>query len=211
MPHYNLLKKKYQSTIRSLYTTRVANTLKLKQIAANNGDKRIKLIRKTLDSGFGLKRSPQQVNFHKHFEYSCLPAIYGDDEWISEGPRVMQEMGIKQLKKETIVVARRRIGKTYALAMFCVALLYHCPGMDILIFSISQRTSNKFMTLCISLLKKLDLSSFIKLKDNYEEFKMANAFDESDIRVLKCRPGNVNVCLFFSLSLLCGLLYGTFL
>lgn len=131
------------------------------------GDIRLQAIRKLLDS-VGIIRSSDQIAFHEAFLAACLPKIY-KEKWSENSVRVMRDMKLKEIEYEVLAMTPRRWGKTWSVALFCLALLVCVPGIKICVFSTGKRASGGLMQIVLDFLSKLpDGLSRVK-KQNQEE------------------------------------------
>jgi hypothetical protein len=117
------------------------------------GDQRLRKLRYYLNN-MGLQRSPDQINFHAHFEQAILPLIYGD-EWNQHSTRVMRELAITELKTEVLCMTPRRFGKSWAIAMFVLAAMLAVPGIKLAVFSPGSRASSSLMKLVLKFAKSI--------------------------------------------------------
>jgi hypothetical protein len=111
------------------------------------GDLRLLKLRWYL-SNTGFSRSADQVNFHEHFIQACLPLIFGD-EWDKNSVRVMKQFKITELKSEVLCMTPRRFGKSWAIAMFVIAMMLAVPGVKLAVFSPGKRASDSLMKLVL--------------------------------------------------------------
>lgn len=103
------------------------------------GGLRFKAVQEQLD-GFGVVRSADQRTFHEAMFNATLPLIYGDS-WDECSTSVMRARKIERVEQEALILAPRRWGKTWAVAMYVAALLLHVPGIKIAVFSPTGRQS----------------------------------------------------------------------
>lgn len=90
--------------------------------------------------------SADQQAFFTQFTNASLPRIYGKD-WNDQSARVMAERGITEIITEVMVMTPRRFGKTYAIAMFNLAIMLAVPGTIINVYSPGSRASTSLMKL----------------------------------------------------------------
>jgi hypothetical protein len=131
------------------------------------GDKRLRDIQRMLESGIGITRSPDQVLFHTCFILACLPKIYGE-QWNDHSLRVMKEFEVDKIDPEVLIVTARRWGKTYAVAMFVVALLLCVPGIQIAIFSTGSRASGSLYDIVMMMISRIP-DGFNRIVKNTKE------------------------------------------
>ena len=137
-----------------------------------DGDKRLRHIR-TLLSTFSEIRSEQQKEFHDKFLIACLPHIYGKD-WEAHRIRVLEQFKIKRIRFEVMAVTPRRFGKSWAVAMFCAALLLAVPSIRICVFSTGKRASGSLMELVTKFINKVPGGNERICKKTEEQLFLAN-------------------------------------
>jgi hypothetical protein len=118
------------------------------------GDQRLRRIRTMLESGLKIERSEDQILFHDAFIEASLPKIYGSD-WNNHCIRVMEEFSIQKIRSEVMVITARRIGKTWSVAMFVLALLLNVAGIQIAIFSTGSRASGSLYDILMNMLSEI--------------------------------------------------------
>jgi len=138
--------------IPSRYEQAINKNITNKNIGCS-GDRRLAAIRDCLNLLVD-ERSPDQTVMHDAFILAVLPLIYGK-EWESNCIRVMQEHNITRIRSEVICLTPRRFGKTYAVAMFATALLLHCPGIIICIFSTGNRASTFMREIILKMMMRI--------------------------------------------------------
>jgi hypothetical protein len=101
-----------------------------------------------------LYRSPQQKDFHMAFLGACLRIVYGA-AYTKERHRIMVKYQFDSKKQQVLVCAPRRLGKTYATALFAIVMAIVLPGIEISIFSPGQRQSVALMGHIYTFMKRL--------------------------------------------------------
>lgn len=99
-------------------------------------------------------RSPTQKEFHKSYLAACLRIIYGDD-YEKERHRVMAKYDFESKKQQVLICAPRRMGKTFATALFAIVFTVNVPGTEMSIFSPGKRQSVALMGHVFTFMKKL--------------------------------------------------------
>lgn len=135
------------------------------------GDLRLSRLRWYLNS-MGFQRSADQMNFHEHFIQAVLPLIYGD-EWDQNSVRVMREFGITELKSEVLCMTPRRFGKSWAIAMFVLAMMLAVPGIKLAVFSPGSRASGSLMKLVQKFMRNIPDAMRRDLGGNKERIYIA--------------------------------------
>lgn len=141
--------------------------------------------------------SIQQKKFHKSALSGCLRMIYGKD-FDKEKHRVMRKYNFKCRKQQCLITAPRRLGKTYAIAMLVIVLMYMCCEEVVSIFSPSDRQSKMLVTTILSLMRKVDLgnnivshnATCIVIRTKYGKTSKINAYP-AVVRTLKGVEGSV--------------------
>lgn len=120
------------------------------------GDRRVKKLRELFTQGFKTRVRPgddpeafkrivpssDQLNFLNWCMFSCLPHIYGTEEWPTHCARVLKEWGLgDEVRYFIMMVTARRVGKTYAVGMFDSGMISVVPGMTIAVYSTGRRAS----------------------------------------------------------------------
>lgn len=103
--------------------------------ALHPGDLIVDNINRDLDKVY---RSPTQKDFHKSYLGGCLRIIYGDS-YEKERHRVMAKYGFESKKQQVLICAPRRMGKTFATALFAIVFCINVPTTEMSIFSPGKR------------------------------------------------------------------------
>jgi len=168
-----------------------------KNLVQTTGEKRLRLLRTTLNKldGMGFMRSAHQREFHESFIGACLPQIYGKDLHRLL-PQILRENNLEEIHQEIMVCCPRRWGKTMAVALFAAAYLWSQPDAEILIYSISKRTSTMLMAKVYNILMCLSGGPHVVRTHNQEELEIVNAHGGSS--VCRCYPSSPKISnLFF--------------
>jgi hypothetical protein len=138
---------------RALVSRESYSTNPMRDLQRSSGDDRLRGMMRDLDR-FGVVRTGVQKLFHFWFTQAILELIYGD-EWDTNALRVMEDMGLNSINHEVTVMTPRRFGKTYAVAMFVVAVLLNVPGIRIGIFSTCKRASGSLMKIAMKFINEV--------------------------------------------------------
>lgn len=141
------------------------------------GDVTMNMILRDLDR---VGRSSTQKEFHHAYLAACLRIIYKDD-YEKERHRVMVKYGFESKKQQVLVCAPRRMGKTFATALFAIVFSINCPGSEISIFSPGKRQSVALMGHIYTFMKKLGEDDRILRKN--EEKMVLRAHDGTDSKI----------------------------
>lgn len=178
-------------------TTKIIRASVVKPTAS--GDEILEKMQYLLETGFGVSRSPTQVQIHKEFIESCLPKIY-EATWTNNSARIMKQFNVKQLIQEVLVVMPRRRGKTYSTAMFAAAALLCIPGCSCIIFSTGERTAKMLMTVITDMIERSFANGALKKEDFHFETNNKETMvffgPDGTKRSLMCLPGSVRVNYF---------------
>ena len=125
--------------------------------------------------------SDQQYEFMTNVFDTCIASIYGDD-FSSRRADLMRKRNWKHFKKIVLLLCARRFGKTVGCAMAAALLMYVCPkGIRMLVFSVSQDVSSRFMAQVKKLFYSLPGGRERMLVDNTHTFHV-RAIDERSTR-----------------------------
>jgi hypothetical protein len=135
---------------------------------ATSGDQKLELLEWWLNN-MGVERSPDQRLFHRYFINTMLAKIYGPAEWNEVGLRVLKERGLDELRTEVLATTPRRWGKTWAVALFVLALMLACPGIRVCVFSTGKRASSSLMEIMMQFMNNVPSLQQRIVKQNQEE------------------------------------------
>lgn len=103
-----------------------------------------------------LPRSTQQRRVHHAAVRTCLRLFFSPEEFQRNASSILDYFKVSgELLPELCVVANRRFGKTYAVAMLAAALLFACPNTKIRVFSTNLRTSVNLISYIAMFLKMI--------------------------------------------------------
>lgn len=85
-----------------------------------------------------------QKMFIQSFIQSCVPLIFGND-WNNCMNDFLHEFKLDVINPYTITISPRRMGKSWSIAIFILALLWCVPGIQIGIFSTGGRASESLL------------------------------------------------------------------
>ena len=140
----------------------------------SSGDKRLADVNYWL-THLGVDRSPDQALFHEHFINACLPKIVGELEWNENSVRIMESRSLSKIAYEVVAVCPRRWGKTWAVALFVLALMLAVPGIRICVFSTGKRASGSLMEIVTTMMNNRSELASRKVKENQEELYLSGA------------------------------------
>jgi hypothetical protein len=75
---------------------------------------------------------------------SCAPFLFGD-VWELCKHSLFNRLKITALKPWTVVMLPRQFGKTLLVSLMCAQLLYDCPQIYIIVFSVNQNSANRLL------------------------------------------------------------------
>lgn len=168
--HYKTQSKREESTW-NIRTREELSLDELRDLNSGDGDDRLAMIHKTLESFGSLKRAPHQVQFQRHLITSCLPHIY-KGEWEWNQLRILKQHNLKRINYEVFIIAPRRFGKTYTISMMVAALLLCVIGIRIIVLSTCKRAS-------LSLARTV--KKFIELSTTHEGAKRIHRMSEEEL------------------------------
>lgn len=172
---------------------RIVNPVELNKYHVT-GRETLNIIREILDS-FGMERSDMQKTFHEDMIGACAKLIFGPD-LLAELDDLLIELGIDELTQQFMAITPRRMGKTYSVAMFVVALMFGVKGLEQAIFSTGRRASQKLIELVYRLMCKIPGMRESIVKHNVETIWIQGPYGEDDVRKVFSYPSNVRISLF---------------
>lgn len=117
------------------------------------GDLRLRKLEYMLDAS-GIKRTDDQILFHQPMVNALLPWLY-DREWPSASARVMRDRGITTIEPLILTFAKRRVGKTWAVALLTICVTLLIMYFETTIFSTGGRISSKMMGAALVMANKI--------------------------------------------------------
>ncbi len=156
----------------------------------DEGDKVLKSISDILNT---FERSDLQSQMHDIMNKCGCKLWYGKAA-IDHELDIMKKHNYKNLNSEQIITAPRRFGKSWAVAMWAVAVALSKKGVEISIFSTGSRASGSD-TGMIGIIKKM-LFGHCKIPKEMIESNnnehIVIKFSETDIRKINAYPGSVH-------------------
>ena len=164
-----------------------------------SGESILKHIRQVLDE-FGYTRTDQQKVFHEHMINACLPIIFGD-ELQFHMDRILKENSWEEIMQELLCVTPRRFGKTWAVAMFCAAILVCVPYVEVVVFAMAMRAARKMLALIDKFLSRHEEGNKMLCRPhNQERLTLRGDTGADDERFCLSLPGRSDVCIFILYS-----------
>lgn len=97
-----------------------------------------------------------QEILHKEVLRSVLNCVVDrEEERRMVMPRILETYGWESQTRNALTVASRRSGKTTGLAAIIGAVLLHCPGIEVMAFSVSQAGAEEFIRLVYFYMTKI--------------------------------------------------------
>jgi hypothetical protein len=119
------------------------------------GDQRLKKI-EWLVHNMGISLTDDQIEFVTAFINGLLPHIYGKEEWPSVEYRVLKERGLEKIEPLLLCFAKRRIGKTWIIAIMSAAVITTLRGFEETIFSTGGRISGKMVSAIRNFINRIE-------------------------------------------------------
>jgi len=127
---------------------------------------------------------------------AILPILYGDD-WDHVRRRVLRERGIDDVMPFINLTVSRRFGKTTAIAMLVVAILYYADGIRVGVFSTGQRATSQLLKKVGSLWNRLpaytNAAQRIINRTNIDKFYTSGFYTKDEINYVDFFPLNETV------------------
>lgn len=155
------------------------------------GDARLANLRRTLDS-LGLERSKNQRTFHRAMIMAIMPHIYGD-EYDVEEERLLKEFDEERFNPWTAIQTPRREGKSTALCMMGVAVLWVIPFITQVGYSTGRRASMMNLENTVRMIQILPGAKDRILKCNHEQLWIRGTAGIDDVRQLSWYPSREDI------------------
>ncbi len=141
----------------------------------------------------------QQKVFFKAYTVAMLSFIFGNEihRYMRE---LMQRYRVTEIREDVLVIATRRMGKTYATAAFAAALALTQPGIAINIFSTGQRTATALRMLVWNFIIQITDDTTVITAQN-EKFTEVRG-PENSRSVIRSLPGVVEISFLWFFSAL---------
>ena len=167
-----------------------------------DGFARIKNLRRALsalDAG-GWERSYHQRVFHENFLNAVVKCLFKTDPpgtFERAYPRLLESQNWTSINQEILISTPRRFGKTISVCLFCAALLFACPRLEISIYSTCKRISSKLLRNCTKFLSiihdVLKLPEFPYIKQTTDEVEIQGPEGKYDTRKLNSYPSKESI------------------
>ena len=185
--HRNVRKKKTQFQLDSVLQPAWVVEIGLgRKSRACRGDIVLQRILFLLDN-MGVVRTSDQTVFHNVQIRALLPLIYGK-EWARESERVMKEFGITRIDPRVLIFARRRLGKTWSVAMLVVAVLLSVENFHTIVISTGGRISSKLRDTCLIFINAIEGAKqriFISGETMYVRAEFTTVYGSKEIKYSK--------------------------
>lgn len=167
---------------------------------APNGCHYIRKVREALETidNCGWNRSYHQRMFHEQYlkaSVRCFFKLYPPGSFQRFHQKILMENGWDTLPQEILVSTPRRFGKTISVSMFCAAMVFSSPGIEISIYSTCKRISQallKKVCLFLDLLfEKTKTPKFKVIRQNQEELVLMGGVSRNDTRCVSSYPSKV--------------------
>ncbi len=166
-------------------------------ISGYRGDEILQSIFRTVEEFEKAKfRDDQRIMF-AHMINALLPLIYKHDMEANR-KRLLEMLGLDEIRQEIIILADRRRGKTWAVSMTLAAIMICIPGVTIAVFGVAKRASQRMMQITREFIDSHPLGrKMVVVRANQEELFLKFPTDNDLVRTLYSFPGSVHVSLFF--------------
>jgi len=129
-----------------------------------------------------------------HCMGALLPLIYRD-KLEANRKRLLTKLHLQSIRQEMVILASRRVGKTWLIAILLAALLIAMPKVEIVCFSLGMRTSQLMMRLVVDMLKRYEGAPKI-IKQTTDMLQLQGPA-ESLVKQLQAFPDRAHVSAFF--------------
>ncbi len=137
-----------------------------------------------------------QKTMHSHMISALLPLIYGD-ELEQHRERLLKILRLDKISQELIILADRRRGKTWGVALLVAAALICIPAVEIVIFSLAQRIAEKMLMLVDKFLATHAEGRKMLIRPHTQQkLTLKGPYGPDDVRMCQSFPGMTNVRFF---------------
>jgi hypothetical protein len=147
----------------------------------------------------GWKRSFHQKQFHDQFMRASVRVFYKtetDGVFEREHKQLLEHFGWDSLPQEMLISTPRRFGKTISVSLFCAAMIFAAPRVEISIYSTCKRISQKLLqnvSKFIGLIyEELKIAKYPVIRQNMEEIVLRGPEGSQDVRIVNSYPSKVN-------------------
>ena len=131
-----------------------------------------------------------QITLHEQMLRASLRQILGSN-YNNEVEKVCRERGWDGPMKNMFVIASRRSGKTTGLASMIAAMLMHVPNIQVVVFSVGERSAQEFVRLIERYLRRLP-GGEARIKSAKAEQIVVRGTGPDDERRVKSFPSGGN-------------------
>lgn len=134
---------------------------------------------------------------------AMLPNIYGDN-LESNKPRLLNMLGVDEIREQVLILAQRRAGKTTCIAGVSAGVMIEMPVVEIATIAVAQRASKRVMEATKLFLNMHPKGRKLltqkpggeKIIANHEQMKLIGDHP-SHVKTFWAFPASSDVCFFF--------------
>lgn len=161
------------------------------------GDELLSMVLKTMgEFGQGrdrIKLRIDQRTMLAHALNALLPLLY-KEKLEANRDRLLKQLGLKQIQEQKIIIASRRAGKTMFMSMLIASLMICVPQIEIAVFSLGKRASQKVMRLVVDMLNRHPKGAEMIVRSNQEQLMLCGD-KPYHYKLLHGFPDTVHVCI----------------
>lgn len=146
----------------------------------------------------GWKRSHHQKMFHDQFLRASVRIMWKTEErglFQRDHRQILETYGWESLPQEILISTPRRFGKTISVSMFCAAMIYAAPAVEVSIYSTCKRISQKLLQNVAKFLEliysELKVPRHSVIRQNMEEIVLRGPEGIQDVRKCNSYPSKV--------------------
>jgi hypothetical protein len=146
----------------------------------------------------GWRRSYHQREFHLHYAKACARVFFKTEPpgaFERAHKKILEINGWDVLSQEILISTPRRFGKTISISLFCAALVFACPAVEISIYSTCKRISQKLLRNVCKFLEliyiQMKVTPFQVIRKNQEELHIFGPEGHGDQRTVSSYPSKV--------------------
>lgn len=157
----------------------------------SSGRERLAYLFKMLDVVLAT-RSEWQISLHLQMIRATLFQILGKD-YETTVDAVCESMGWQGAHQELMCIASRRSGKTFGTACYAAVMMICCPNIEIVIFSLSKRQSQKMLALIAQMVMRCEAGKKMINSISAERLTLKGDDNAADVRQCLSFPGRSDV------------------
>lgn len=141
-----------------------------------------------LDEFEGYQRSTTQMQMHDEMIAAILPRIYGDD-LSTNIDRLLQKLHRTEIRQEVLIVAQRRLGKSFGTAIFATSCLVAIPNIRIAVLGTTRDSARRIIQIVHNLVEHHAQARDMMIRPTSVDKVRLRSSTQGDVRVLESYAG----------------------